>query len=297
MLTALILILHMKTPTTPHPLSMACAKRLDILFGGTRAEIIYETLLIARESLRAMAEDETILYINTLEASEVVEDPITQWKAKERERIRVGNGGAETVPQRIEFIKQMVKDRNVKLVILNMFDFAAMTSRHRAAVFHCLKWLKDRLGARIVVVTMNEPTNVGHMAGLKLMARSIAHVGGWANGEEVVHVQSPEEKLLEARCAVEEAKAHSLKDAQYQVAVAHAVQNIGPEDRIWLEDLEPNAEDLTEPVNYNPPRPRHAIEASLKNNDLAGENVRVRRELALPLIPLPLPVNTPRAAL
>lgn len=182
-------------PTT-HPLALAADRRLDILYGGTAEEATIETLLIARHALTALKPEHTVLYINTAMAFDIVESKLNKLPLYQRERIKQLGAAGDTFPTRLEFVRHLMSIRNVGLVILNVFDFAALNPRHRALVFNLLRWMQNKKGANVIVVTINAPNNVGTMAGFRYSAQTISKIGDWLVEEEPLTIQPAQDAAL-----------------------------------------------------------------------------------------------------
>jgi hypothetical protein len=73
----------------------------------------------------------------------------------------------------------MIQAKNVRVVVLNSFDFATQNSRQRLAIVHWVRTLRDDLGVRVIIYSLHRPGDFGAMGQLKLIADSIEETADW----------------------------------------------------------------------------------------------------------------------
>src|SRR6476661_3184334 len=114
----------MSTPT--HPLAIQDHSRIDILYGGTEAEVIAESLALTRDLMeQSLRPEEQILYINTLLSASTFEP---QWqralrKVRQNHRFRSITLLGNRLGQKLEFLKKTIAEQNMRYVVLNGFEF------------------------------------------------------------------------------------------------------------------------------------------------------------------------------
>lgn len=256
----LILILPY-TAMKLHPLSQVSTSRIDMLYGGSADEVFEETVTIARQVARRLKDpEERVMYINTIDGPEAIEEQMARLRKRDSDRIFRLTATPETFSDKLEYARICVKNQKVKLIIMNSFEFAAMTPRHRSNVLVFLHWAKTKLRCRIVVVTMRPPTKVGTIGQLRYIARSAAEIGAWLRDEE---------QGLPA--AVEEQPTVVLQ--KEAIGYGYTVKPIEEPDR-RSDVFDDDVETTTDPESSHEPHEMPLVDKTpLKNKDLVSENV------------------------
>lgn len=81
--------------------------------------------------------------------------------------------------ERLKMLTIMIEQKNVRLVVLNSFDFATQNSRQRLAIVHWARKMRDDLGVSIAIYMLHRPSDFGAMGQLALLADSIKETAEW----------------------------------------------------------------------------------------------------------------------
>lgn len=193
----------MNIPT--HPLAVQAGTRLDILYGGSEREVLKESIALSRDLMtESLGKEDHILYINTLVSTQAFE--FHERRAKkdvaQNRRFLSLTLLQDALAEDLEFLTKTIEEKNVRVVILNGFEFSAMTSRHRIEIFFWLKSVRDVMGARVVVFTQSGPRSYGTLGQMRFVSETCQEVGAY--------IRKPEEDRL----ALEAARQKEIDDAE-----------------------------------------------------------------------------------
>lgn len=238
---------------------MPPTRRLDILYGGTPEKAMEECLHIARETLQILAPDERVLLINSIQAYDDLQTTLSKWPTRDRERFRDFSGLADTIPPRLDFLMGVIETMNVRLLLLNVYEFAAMNPRHKSQLLNFLRRARNKHNVHVIVVTINTPNNVGTMGGLKYMAQSIEPIDAW-------RTEPSAEELL--AIPIEGSSDHTPPALPEKTSDSEPVSVTPQSVSIDL------SQERESPVRQEAPEGGSAGKGLLKNNNLARQNVR-----------------------
>jgi hypothetical protein len=168
----------MSTPI--HPLTKQDTPRIDILYGGTELEVLQESVALSRDLMQhSLGEEEHVLYINTLIS-------IKSFERHRRRAIRDIRQNSRylsitllqtQLASRLDFMQKAIIESNYRCVILNGFEFATLTSRHRIEIFFWLKALRDLQDVSLIIFTQTGPRKYGTLGQMRFVARTCEEVG------------------------------------------------------------------------------------------------------------------------
>jgi hypothetical protein len=259
------------TDSQLHPLVTQDRERIDLLYGGSESEVLNESIQLSRDLLaEGLKPDETMLYINTLVSTKVFAScarrACRNTNDERFKHITVLNDG---LTKKLEFLTKLITEKQVRYVILNGFEFATFTSRHRIQIFCWLKSLRDACGASVIVFTQSGPRSYGTLGQMRFVSETCEEVGAYKREKE--------EALEAEKIAAEQAaKAAEAARPKSELEIFEAKIKKNPDgtpmyyaDRTklqWLREKEEAAKQA-------------AIEAetreseTLKNKELEVENV------------------------
>src|SRR5687768_3201964 len=101
------------TDSLTHPLSVQDRYRIDLLWGGSEAEVLQESVALARDILaNGLKNDEKVLYINTLVSHKVFESHARKACDNKKDlrfnHISVLDDG---LVKKLEMLKKLVEER------------------------------------------------------------------------------------------------------------------------------------------------------------------------------------------
>ena len=161
-----------------HPLANAQQARLDILYGGTEEEILRECFQLARDSVRTLELDESVMILNSLVGNSRFEPRFFALAEKHPDQVRGATYYGKKLMDRFEFLRFIIPHLKIRMVILNSFELAVFNSRHRMQLLELIKWMRDDMNIHLIICMQNPPANYGSQGSLKLMASSVDRVGG-----------------------------------------------------------------------------------------------------------------------
>src|SRR5688500_15126951 len=113
---------------TMHPLAQISHSRIDILYRRTHATATEHVMLLMHQSVVAMQRGEHILLINSLCGHDALArscDKITKGRSGE---VIVYSASGTKLRERLEFLSSLISAKDVKLLVVNSFEFAACGS-------------------------------------------------------------------------------------------------------------------------------------------------------------------------
>jgi hypothetical protein len=173
------------------------AARIDVRYGGTVDQVERESVAIAEAYMSTLSSRKSLLYINTLSPDVEMGSMLYEFKKslrteQLRERFRFETFEGDEIIERKHLIVDLVEEFNLRVLILNSFDFASTSYKNRRRLFNTLKFLRDHLRLHIIVYTRREPkrAEVGVMSDLAWLAASVSPM------ESSVLVATPRKKTV-----------------------------------------------------------------------------------------------------
>jgi hypothetical protein len=173
--------------TLIHPLAVQDKERIDILYGGSEGEVLKESIDLARDIMaHGLGQDEQILYVNTLTSARAFEP---HWRRalkdiRQNRRFNTITLLEQSLAQKLDFLKKVIEEKNIRFFILNGFEFATLTSRHRIQIFFWLKSLRDQYGASVIIFTQSGPRKYGTLGQMRFVSETCEEVGAYKREKE-----------------------------------------------------------------------------------------------------------------
>jgi hypothetical protein len=166
-------------------------------------------------------------------------------------------------------LTKLITEKQVRYVILNGFEFATFTSRHRIQIFCWLKSLRDSCGASVIVFTQSGPRSYGTLGQMRFVSETCEEVGAYKREKE--------EALEAEKIAAEQAaKAAEAARPKSELEIFEAKIKKNPDgtpmyyaDRTKLQWLREKEEAAKQGAIETETRESE----TLKNKDLEVENV------------------------
>lgn len=163
--------------THQHPLAFVEHPTFDILHGITAEQNISETIEIGRQKIARTGEP--VLYINTLSSAAAVESECADLiRSTHKEPLfYIGHFYRAEVATKLEFLSKTILARKIKTVIINSYEFAVSTSRHRSDLVVWMRAMRDEHGVQVILSMMTAPGQAGLQQVIRFMSDSISRIG------------------------------------------------------------------------------------------------------------------------
>lgn len=160
-----------------HPLASIQHATFDVLHGINAARNISETVEIARQKLARS--NDAVLYINTLSSAAIVERECADLLKiiGDEPRFYIGHFFQAEVATKLDFLSKTIVARGIKTVIINSYEFAVSTSRHRIDLVVWMRALRDEHGVQVILSMMTAPGQTGLQQVMRFMSDSITGIG------------------------------------------------------------------------------------------------------------------------
>lgn len=159
-----------------HPLAAQSRPRVDLFTKGRQASIIKDSLLLVQQAAKELHDRGNILYINTLTQHAPLEEAAEKISARGKCKVVTFSASGQYFMDRLAMLQHTVHVKNVKLVVLNSFEFAAFESRQRSRIVQWLRELRDGEGVRIVVYSQHDEQR---LSALMWLADSVEETAQW----------------------------------------------------------------------------------------------------------------------
>jgi hypothetical protein len=214
-----------------HPFSQNTQPRIDIFYGRTQMAATDDVMTLAHQSIVSMQRGEHILLINSLCGHDALARSCDKIAKGRPGKVIVYSASGSKLREKFEFLSTLIVAKDVKMLVVNSFEFAACGSRQKHALAHWLREMRDAHNLRVVVYSYeNNLPEVGALNALDYTASSVSMVGAWKIGEvsssptatdvAVRYADAVEEIDNEIRQKKAEEKAAQEKAAQDQATVA-----------------------------------------------------------------------------
>jgi hypothetical protein len=171
----------------PHPVTRRTSAfpELDILHGGDEISTIEESLVIARDLREVLRDGEGILYVNTLINMQRLEHMMG--KRFDHGARRGRNHFVTYMPDhfidKLPAIEAIIEAKGIRYLVLNSFELATLSSRHRAVFMAWIRSMRNR-GVNVILFTMSCPGRIGALGALRFTARTMNEVGAYLKAIE-----------------------------------------------------------------------------------------------------------------
>ena len=171
-----------------HTIALAPTKfaSIHLLHGGREIDAIEESLKVTLDLRNVLQDKETILYINTLVHDSVLREAMGKRfdHGIKRKRVEHVTLLGDQLIAKLMMIEQAIKLKGIRYLVLNGYEFGAMTQRHRLILMRWIKDLRDFHHVTAVVVLMRQPNSIGCIGMLRYMADSISEIGQYVNATD-----------------------------------------------------------------------------------------------------------------
>jgi hypothetical protein len=174
----------LKTLVRQHPYSQKTDKAVAYYYGGTEAQALKDSMTLIRQSAAEMRGGEHVLCINTLTSAREIECAADSISTRSAGKVITYTLTSSTLTHRLEFLKLLVAQKQVRVVVINSIDFAARTSSQCKSLVHWIREMRDVHDCRVVTYGIHEPHELGAMGQLKWISETCEGVGEWRNKEK-----------------------------------------------------------------------------------------------------------------
>jgi hypothetical protein len=163
-----------------HPMSVARGPRIDIFFGGNQSRMAEDMMLMMHQSLPHLQKDEHILLLNALCVHDDLAAASDKLSKGHKAKILVYSASGRMLREKLEFLSHLVVAKQVRMIVLNSWEFAACGSRQKHALAHWLREMRDGNKVRVVVYSLEkECPRHGALPQLAYTANSTDEMGEW----------------------------------------------------------------------------------------------------------------------
>jgi hypothetical protein len=168
-----------------HPITLEKNSRIDIYFGKRERDAAEDVMTLIHQTLPNMKKDETVLVINALCNHDDLVEAVDKIGRKQAAKALVYTASGAKLREKLEFLSTLIAAKNVRMLILNSFEFAACGSRQKHALAHWLREMRDAHRLQVVVYSCapDAPRN-GALFNLGYAASSTVEVGKWRYEED-----------------------------------------------------------------------------------------------------------------
>jgi hypothetical protein len=159
-----------------HPLATHTPRALDILYGGNELDTINESAKLAFDSVKYLPKEQHVLYVNTLCDQRSLERTMHKF-ASRRPRLLYMTWLESSFMERIEVLETIIKTKDVGTLVINSFEFAALTQRHRVELGQWLRRIRNLFQIRVVLFMQCKPGYYGVNGSLRFAASNMMEVG------------------------------------------------------------------------------------------------------------------------
>lgn len=170
---------------TNHPLSTQTRPQIHLYTKGKQATILRDSYLLMKEAAPKLEKDASLLYINTLTSASSVEQLADKLSERYDRKLCTFSASSRVIMQKLDFLEHTITAKNVKLVIINSFEFAAIFSRQKTLLASWLREMRDAYGLRIAVYSMYPEQTHGGLGSLAWLSDRSEQVGDWKYDEEI----------------------------------------------------------------------------------------------------------------
>lgn len=139
-----------------------------------------DMMLLLDQSVPHLQKDENILLINSLCVHDDLARASDKLSKGHKGKILVYSASGRMLREKLDFLSKLIVAKQVKLLVLNSWEFAACGSRQKHALAHWLREMRDGNKVRIVVYS-REPKcpEFGALPLLGYTANSTDEMGEW----------------------------------------------------------------------------------------------------------------------
>jgi hypothetical protein len=162
-----------------HPLAAHHNPRaLDVLYGGNEHDTINESAKLAYDSVKYLPKDQHVLYVNTLCDQRSLDRTMNKF-ASRRPRLLYMTWLESSFMERIKVLENIIKSKDVGTLVINSFEFAALTQRHRVELGQWLRRIRNLHQIRVVLFMQCKPGYYGVNGSLRFAASNLMEVGSY----------------------------------------------------------------------------------------------------------------------
>jgi hypothetical protein len=162
-----------------HPLAAPAQSTIALFTKGRQPSIIRDSFLLMKQAAPLLPKGENVLYINTLTNAAIVQEVADKISDRYDREVCTFTATSRFIMERLEFLAHTITAKNIKLVILNSFEFAAVYSRQRVKLATWLREMRDMHGVSVVVYSMHAAQTMGALGTLSWLADRTQEVGDW----------------------------------------------------------------------------------------------------------------------
>jgi hypothetical protein len=166
-----------------HPLAVHTPKTLDVLFGGNERETMDESMKLAFEAVKYLPKEQNVLYVNTLIDQESLERKMHRY-ASRRPRLLYVTWLEKSFMERLETLEYYFKNKEIGTLLINSFDCAALTQRHRVELGQWLRRVRNLYKLRIIICMQCKPGYYGVNGSLRFAATNLMEIGSYLKEHE-----------------------------------------------------------------------------------------------------------------
>jgi hypothetical protein len=181
--------------TLLHPLATYSKKSIDVFYGGNERETIDESAKLGYDCVKYLPKEEHVLYVNTLVDQESLEKTMHKFVSR-RPRLLYMTWLEKSFMERLETLEYLIKEKKIGVLVINSFDCAAMTQRHRVELGQWIRRVRNTYQLRVVVFMQCRPGYYGVNGSLRFAAANLMEVGSYKKEHSAEFGSSRKEREL-----------------------------------------------------------------------------------------------------
>lgn len=154
------------------------------MHGGHQTDAMDDIMTLMHQSVVAMQRGEKIMVINSLCGHDELARACDRIGKGQPGKIMVYSAYGAKLREKFDFLSATIVARNIRMIVVNSFEFAAIGSRQKQAFAAWLRAMRDAHKLRIVVYSYErESPRQGALSGLSYVSNYVDKVGEWQREE------------------------------------------------------------------------------------------------------------------
>lgn len=171
--------------TNTHPLTSEGKPRIDIYYGRRQDDAAEDVMTLVHQSMPALRSDQGILIINALCVHDTLIAALERIAKPGNASAYVYSACGPKLREKFGFLSHLIAAKNIRLLVLNSFEFAAYGSRQKHALCNWLREMRDAHKLRVVIYSLErQMPKFGALSNIGYASSSTAEVGKWRYEED-----------------------------------------------------------------------------------------------------------------
>jgi hypothetical protein len=165
---------------TTHPVTSEVKPRIDVYYGKRQDDAAEDVMTLVHQSMPMLRPNQGILIINALCVHDDLIAAIDRIAKPGNAAAYIYSACGSKLREKFAFLSNLIAAKNVRLLVLNSFEFAAYGSRQKHALCNWLREMRDAHKLRVVIYSLERAVpKFGALANIEYASSSTAEVGKW----------------------------------------------------------------------------------------------------------------------